>query len=129
MTTRSDVFTIWVIAESVQDLDRDGKFDWVYEQKWRWYPSGANPAVAPPNISQTWWTSNVVLTAISNIQTRTELTSGDGDSDEYMDRLRGRCRIQAVVQREMDPGPDGLWGTGDEPAPQYRVLYTRYWPD
>jgi hypothetical protein len=110
ITTRSDTFTLWVVAESVQDLDRDGRFDWVYEQQWRYLPS----QFPPPNVKTNWWQSNVV----NNAFLVSAMADGDGDGDKRLDRVKSRYRIQATVQRYVDT--DG--------KSKYRVLYTRFHP-
>jgi hypothetical protein len=118
VTTRSDYFTVWVIAEFVEDLDRDGIFDWTTDCKYKYWAYDAAP---PQAVNPTAWSNALDNAGLS--ATWNERYDGDGGpepaggSSYTMDRLRGRLRIQAVVQRYLDGG-----------SVRYRVVYTRLVP-
>jgi hypothetical protein len=111
ITTRTDTFTIWAVAETIKDLDRDGRFDWIYvADRWR-------PSTMPGNADPTWWTNNVIN---SNYTVSVGvMVDGDGDGDNRNDQILGRLAVQAIVQRTLDANG----------KPVYRTLYTRYWSE
>lgn len=100
ITTRSDVFTIWTVAQIIQErntstTEPDGHFDWVW-----FHPLGTIGA------AYGW-------------------VDGDGDNDNgdvnhfSKDAILAQIRVQTVVQRYVD-------GSGNV---CFRTLYTRYWND
>jgi hypothetical protein len=116
ITTRSDVFTIWIIAEYVRDLNKDGTFDWVYGIKYRfWQTLAWAQSNVHANVDTTWWNNKVLNT--TNV--RATVVDGDGNGKLNMDEIIGRVRIQAVVERYFDA----------DAKPKYRVLYTRAFPN
>ena len=116
ITTRSDVFTIWILAEYVRDLGQDGTFDWEYGIKYRfWQPLAWAQSNVHANVDSNWWAAKVLNT--TNV--RNVLVDGDGNGKLDMDEIIGRVRIQAVVQRDAT----------DPLRPTYRLLYTRQFPE
>jgi hypothetical protein len=107
VTTRSDTFTIWAVAQVIKErrfwdkvydhlTEPDGRVDWVW-----FHPSRS---VTPPFCSG--------------------FVDGDGDEDvlylhEKPDYILAEVRMQTVVQRYID-------GTGKV---CFRTLYTRYWSE
>jgi hypothetical protein len=115
LTTRSDVFTLWVVAEYLRDLDADGYYDWQFLARYRLAQTNA-----PAGIDPTWWQGNIVgqSNLIAGLNEVTLNVSGDGDSDLDLDMILARVRVQAVIQRYVEGG-----------VVKYRTLFTRFYYD